>query len=619
MSGAQNKRDIGGRYQLREALAKRPVGRWFRAHDHDVDVDVGLLLVNPELLPDADSQDRFIGAVVEMRSINHRHLLRLFDVGREGDSVYLTAQMSQPIRALYKADGVLQYANSVADALDAVHRAGQTHGRLTPSDICEVQKLIKVSGAGLYGGIPPAIAMRVWRGLSSFWAPEVVRGEMATPAADVYSLAAISAVLLSSGKSADPHRALEELETENRAVYDALSPAMSVTADDRPASPSLLVNRLASALDDEELDEQETTYFVKASIEELTGDADGKLGPFESLPGAKPKSDIREKIARGKRSMAGPGTKPVAKPKPKPKSHDRTVVEAVSLPAEDQNGGRKVPAMVAMGAPVGPSGTSSRGKEKARRGPSGVPQAVHHNADATERMDASHVLPKHLAVPSRKKLPPTVARGSSWVAHASKPAIEARPKPQTRPRPEKAAGTPDDKQTAPVASRSSDPSAAKRDDRKERSGPAKAKAGQRPKSSQDTPTVVGKRPVKKTPAPAARAPALENDAAPAPAQRKPDSAGPAHPAPPKAAARPPSQAPAARPSQAPAARPAQAPAPRPASASQAPVQQANPHGYTPSTHPVGQPGGNLTWVYLVLAAIASATLAILVAMALFGD
>ena len=649
MSSVSQSRDIADRYQLREALAKRPVGRWFRAFDREVDVDVGLLLVNPELLPDEASQNRFMGAVVEMRGINHRHLLRLFDVGREGDSVYLTTQMSQPIKALYKAEGVLDYVNSVADALDAVHRAGQTHGRLTPSDIGEVQKLIKVSGAGLYSDIPPAVAMRVWRGLSCFWAPEIVRGEHPTPAADVYSLAAIAVVLLSSGKTADPHRALEGLKKENRAVYDALAPAMSVTPDDRPASPSLLVNRLANALDDEEIDEQETTYFVKSSLDEIHNIVSSKPSSAPIAPADKPVSGDEATVldvsvpAEVARVQAPPTQSPAARARiaelvgdakkakradlakqaqqakasnlekraeakkagklTKPSvNHDRTVVDRTTLPKGPGNE-RKVPSIV-MGPPVGSASAPSRGKGKGRAqgDDSGVPQALPIN-DETEKMSAEH-LPVGGFSSFSKKAPPAMV-ASSWVAHATKPALPTRTRAPSPPVIQAAtAAMPDDGGSA-AGQPPAEP------DQLVQAQPVV----RRPRSVPPAP-VQPVEAISLGPAPSQPADQRPQRAASAPAVMEPNVEPPmSRPASVQEAQRPPMQPqlPQMQPQlQMPVQHPAQQPA-------QQPVQQLVMPHTLPNTHRVpGQPS-NLTWLYLILAAIASATLAILVAMALFGD
>lgn len=587
MSSAQQTRDIAGRYQLLEALSKRPVGRWFRAHDREVEVDVGLLLVNPELLPDEGSQDRFIGAAVEMKSVNHRHLLKLFDVGREGDSVYLTTQMTQPIRALYKADGVLQYANSVADALDAVHRSGHTHGRLTPVDICEVQRLIKVAGSGLYADVSPTVAMRVWRSLSCFWAPEVIRGERATPAADVYSLAAIAAVLLSSGKSSEPHGALEDLKQENRPVHDALAPALSVSPEKRPVSPSLLVSRLSGALEDDELDEEPTTYFVKSSLDDAD-DADNlrtvmdlnvpdEVATAEAPPQKPIKNPLERATNSGKasqrevtvntRAPASRGKEANRSKKKKGlKSHDRTIVER-NKRMPGTGAPRKVPAMVEMGAPVGPSNVRTRGKS-ANRGDGNVPKPVEVNIDATERMDAQiHKLPGG-GLPSN--VPPTVAAGAGWAARPaqSKSAVKRQPASPAKPnRPTRPAGDASD-ESANTSSRqpAHSPHAAR-----EPSGRQSAARSERTHAS---------RPGRKPPGPASDPSRASTGTA-----RTPHAAGP-----------------------------------KPSATPQRTPFRQHPAPHTPMPQHIAHPPTSKTNVlYIVLAAVISATLAIILTILLFGN
>lgn len=617
MTGDSPSRDIAGRYRLREALSKRPVGRWFRAHDSEVEVEVGLLMVNPELLPDEDSQNRFIGAVVEMRDINHRHLLKLYDVGREGGSVYLTTQLSQPIRALYKAEGVLDYVNSVADGLDAVHRAGQTHGRLTPSDVCEVQGLFKVAGAGLYSEIPPALAMRVWRTLSCFWAPEVVRGERPTPVADVYSLAAIAAVLLNNGKASDPHRALEELRQENPSVHDALAPALSVTPDDRPASPSLLVNRLANALDDDEVDEAPTAYFVKSDTD------DGDTGMIdertvldvhipEEIARARPMSSVVTVELEPSRPAAEAGRGPSPQGKRKStkdmnaKAHERTVVEATALPPGVKASSKSVPAMVAMGPPVGPASARKQPLGK-KTGEQAVPPRGGKVNDSTERMQATGGQGQEQVT---SKAPPVVT-SQSW-ASRSKIGPAARSSQPIQQAPVKA--------SRPLVARPADAG-----DASERAattprfdGPAKP-AGERPRrvprqtgdAADGESAYERAKTARKAPGRASQAALSAPSATASAAPSKPLAVPGSVPALPPSAA--PAQAQAPVPDSAPAAAPPLAASPPPA---QAPAELGH---YAP---PAGRPaprGNNMTWLYVVIAAVVSASLAIFVAMALFGQ
>ncbi len=336
----------------------------------------------------------------------------------------------------------------MADALDAVHRSGRTHGRLTPVNICEVQRLIKVDGAGLFCDVSPTVAMRVWRGLSCFWAPEVVRGETPTPAADVYSLAAIAAVLLSSGRSIDPHAALVDLKKENRPLHDTLEAAMSVSPDKRPLSPSLLVSRLSGAVEDDEMDEEPTTYFVKSPMDESEESDAERTGSERTVIDVQVPPEVASAVPPPRK---GPGTprasqsdvtvntraptasgKLAARPKKKKglKSHGRTVVARNKLvPGADAP--RKVPAIVEMGAPVGPSGVRTQGKG-ANRPSANVPRSVDAAIDATERMDAQvHRIPG-MATPS-KNVPPTVAAGMGWAARPPKAKPVAKPRPVARP------------------------------------------------------------------------------------------------------------------------------------------------------------------------------------------
>lgn len=248
MSVARPGETLGGRYELVAELARTPSGVWYRARDHEARVEVALWAVSPAIAPAGRAHDRLMNAIAAMRGVVHPRLLRLFDVSRAGDLLYVTAELHEPARLPNDAQ-VPRELWHVAEALDAVHAAGQVHGRLTPVDIVVSAGEVRVAGAGLFVDIDSALAASAWGELVRFWAPEVVRGSRPTPWADVYSLAALCAELM-AGVS-DPARAMADLSERRRSVHAVLERALLPVPEMRPSSPAMLMIELRAALDQE--------------------------------------------------------------------------------------------------------------------------------------------------------------------------------------------------------------------------------------------------------------------------------------------------------------------------------------------------------------------------------
>jgi hypothetical protein len=231
----------------------------YRAFDTEVEVEVALWLVRSELLPDDTHRDAFIGAAVDMRSVASPHLLKVFDAGRSGDLVYLTAQrgtndglLPRPGQGVLPETELLHYAGSLATAMDAAHEVGCIHGRLVPSDIVHVAGLIKVGGVGLWNDIDPRAAQACWKPEERFLAPEVRRGgpTHASPASDVYSVARMLAELATGVTNAKIEKVLAKRDRE---LANALEPGLSVAPERRPQSVGGLLKRLQQALLDDQL------------------------------------------------------------------------------------------------------------------------------------------------------------------------------------------------------------------------------------------------------------------------------------------------------------------------------------------------------------------------------
>jgi serine/threonine-protein kinase len=247
---------IGDRYEVRAALEACPAYVPYLAFDREVEVEVALWHMRDPLFPSPGRRQAFIGAVVDMRHLNHPNLRRMFDAGDTDGVLFAIAQLDTDDGMLPRpGDGhalgdeeLVHYTTSVVAALEAAHEAGHIHGHLVPSDIVHVAGLIKVGGAGLYRGIDATAARGCFIRAERFIAPEVLSGSAPSPAADVYSLAALLAELASGHCADDVAETLAVLRAHKPALADALRRCLAIAQDRRPQSTERLFHEIAAAL-----------------------------------------------------------------------------------------------------------------------------------------------------------------------------------------------------------------------------------------------------------------------------------------------------------------------------------------------------------------------------------
>ena len=197
------------RYRILEPLGSGGMATVHRAHDDRLDRDVAIKVLLPNLAQDPVLAKRFEEEARSMAAVAHPGLVAVFDVdpgdpetGREpfvvmelcpGGSL---ADRLGPGRWM-PPDELVPILVSVSDALAALHRAGLVHRDVKPSNILFATDRVKIGDFGLArvdaaraaGELTdPGTAV----GTLGYLAPERMRGEPGSPAADVYALGTVA-------------------------------------------------------------------------------------------------------------------------------------------------------------------------------------------------------------------------------------------------------------------------------------------------------------------------------------------------------------------------------------------------------------------------------------------
>jgi len=190
---------FAGRYQVVEDLGKGGMGRVYKVYDTEVKEKLALKLLNPEIAGDERTIERFRGELRLARTISHRNVCRMHDLGREGSTYFITMEYvsGEDLKSLIHRIGALPVGKAISlvrqicDGLEEAHRAGVVHRDLKPQNvmidrdgnarIMDFGIARSVKGKGITGA-------NVLIGTPEYMSPEQVDGKEAGPRSDLYSL-----------------------------------------------------------------------------------------------------------------------------------------------------------------------------------------------------------------------------------------------------------------------------------------------------------------------------------------------------------------------------------------------------------------------------------------------
>ena len=111
------------RYQVIEELGKGGMGRVYKVFDTEVREKLALKLLNPEIATDADTIERFRSELRLARTVSHRHICRMHDLGREEETgtYFITMEYvsGEDLKSLIHSIGALPVGKAVAIARQA--------------------------------------------------------------------------------------------------------------------------------------------------------------------------------------------------------------------------------------------------------------------------------------------------------------------------------------------------------------------------------------------------------------------------------------------------------------------------------------------------------------------
>ena len=197
---------LGGRYVLRESIGHGGMGTVYLADELALARRVAVKVMHPWLATQLPMVMKFRGEAVAARKVCHPGVAVVLDCDDIAGVPYIVMEYvpGRPLGCVI-ADEPISVARAIRIALgmlailDAAHRSGVVHADIKSDNfILDADDRVTLIDFGLArcdGDADPALSVAI-SGTPEYMAPEVIRGERPTRAADLYAVGAILYELL---------------------------------------------------------------------------------------------------------------------------------------------------------------------------------------------------------------------------------------------------------------------------------------------------------------------------------------------------------------------------------------------------------------------------------------
>ncbi len=243
---------LAGRYRIVGLLGKGGMGEVYRADDLTLGQPVALKFVPRDVSRDVLRLEHFLDEARAARQVAHGNVCRVYDVGETTDPSdplasrrFLTMEyidgedLATSLRRIgrFPVDKGLEIARQLCAGLAAVHERGLLHRDLKPANVMlDGRGRVRLTDFGLAGEARPAAgADHVSAGTPAYMAPELLKGEPATVASDIYALGLVLYEVFTGTRAFDAGTVVELRQRQEHT---------------RPSSLSSRVGRIDAAIEE---------------------------------------------------------------------------------------------------------------------------------------------------------------------------------------------------------------------------------------------------------------------------------------------------------------------------------------------------------------------------------
>ena len=200
-------RILADRYELKELVGQGGMADVYLAYDDILKREVAVKILRSSLTGDPIYITRFHREARAAAALCHRNIVEIYDVGEEDDLYYIVMEYvrGQTLKELINKRGALHYVEAVdimkqvVSATALAHSMGIVHRDLKPQNILVTDSgIVKIADFGIASiqSLSQVTQTDTIMGSLHYLAPEIARGEKATPQSDIYALGVVFYELL---------------------------------------------------------------------------------------------------------------------------------------------------------------------------------------------------------------------------------------------------------------------------------------------------------------------------------------------------------------------------------------------------------------------------------------
>ena len=284
---------IGGRYEIKAIIGQGGMADVYLANDMILDREVAVKVLRENLADDPIYVQRFEREANAVATLSNKNIVEIYDVGNENNRHYIVMEYvaGQTLKELTYKRGALHMAEAidimkqVVNGVKAAHECGIIHRDLKPQNILVTNGgIVKIADFGIasISSVAQVTKTDTIMGSLHYLAPEIARGEKATPQSDIYALGIMFYELLVGqvpfNGDAPVNIALKHMQEEipsvreiNPTIYQSVEniiiKATAKNVENRYANASLMYNDLMHALENKD---EEKIVFDLPEDEETT-------------------------------------------------------------------------------------------------------------------------------------------------------------------------------------------------------------------------------------------------------------------------------------------------------------------------------------------------------------